>query len=166
MTPEAPNLEAVVQASCETMKVTTEQLRASRDRLTTAVGDGLDAVSLGTPHFSLPEFESLAKELKSGEKFADSIDFYVSTSRGVLGRAEEMGYAQILRDAGGRIVTDTCTYVTPVLNPRIKTVMTNSGKWAWYAPGNLGIATILGSVKECVASARAGRLVRNDALWF
>ena len=166
VTPEAPNLEAVVQASCETMKVTTEQLRASRDRLTTAVGDGLDAVSLGTPHFSLPEFESLAKELKSGEKFADSIDFYVSTSRGVLGRAEEMGYAQILRDAGGRIVTDTCTYVTPVLNPRIKTVMTNSGKWAWYAPGNLGIATILGSVKECVASARAGRLVRNDALWF
>jgi predicted aconitase len=141
-------------------------LRASRDRLTTAVGDDLDAVSLGTPHFSLAEFENLAKELSGGDKLSTAIDFYVSTSRGVLQKAEALGYAQILKDAGGRIVTDTCTYVTPVLNPRIKTVMTNSGKWAWYAPGNLGIETILGSVKECIASARAGKLVRNDALWF
>lgn len=166
VTPEAPTLAAVVNAKVETIKITTAQLRASRDRLTTAVGDDLDAVSLGTPHFSLAEFENLAKELEGGDKFSSSIDFYVSTSRGVLERAEALGYAQILKNAGGRIVTDTCTYVTPILNPKIKTVMTNSGKWAWYAPGNLGIEAILGSVKECIASARAGKLVRNDALWF
>ena len=166
VTPEAPTLAAVVNAKVETIKISTAQLRASRDRLTTAVGDDLDAVSLGTPHFSLAEFEHLAKELEGGDKFSPSIDFYVSTSRGVLERAEALGYAQILKNAGGRIVTDTCTYVTPILNPKIKTVMTNSGKWAWYAPGNLGIETILGSVKECIASARAGKLVRNDALWF
>ena len=166
VTPEAPTLAAVVNAKVEIIKISTAQLRASRDRLTTAVGDDLDAVSLGTPHFSLAEFENLAKELEGGDKFSASIDFYVSTSRGVLERAEALGYAQILKNAGGRIVTDTCTYVTPILNPKIKTVMTNSGKWAWYAPGNLGIETILGSVKECIASARAGKLVRNDALWF
>ena len=166
VTPEAPTLAAVVNAKVETIKISTAQLRASRDRLTTAVGDDLDAVSLGTPHFSLAEFENLAKELEGGDKFSPAIDFYVSTSRGVLERAEALGYAQILKNAGGRIVTDTCTYVTPILNPKIKTVMTNSGKWAWYAPGNLGIETVLGSVKECIASARAGKLVRNDALWF
>ncbi|CAB4342101.1 unannotated protein [freshwater metagenome] len=165
VTPEAPTLAAVVGPNVATMKISTAQLRASRDRLTTAVGDGLDAVSLGTPHFSLAEFAALTKELEIGTKFAESIDFYVSTSRGVLKRAEELGYDKILLNAGGRIVTDTCTYVTPILNPNIKTVMTNSGKWAWYAPGNLGIDTILGSVKECVASAIAGKLVRNDALW-
>lgn len=165
VTPEAPTLAAVVGPNVATMKISTAQLRASRDRLTTAVGDGLDAVSLGTPHFSLAEFAALTKELEIGTKFAESIDFYVSTSRGVLKRAEELGYDKILLNAGGRIVTDTCTYVTPILNPNIKTVMTNSGKWAWYAPGNLGIDTILGSVKECVASAIAGKLVCNDALW-
>jgi len=165
VTPEAPTLAAVVGPNVATMKISTAQLRASRDRLTTAVGNGLDAVSLGTPHFSLAEFAALTKELEIGTKFAESIDFYVSTSRGVLKRAEELGYDKILLNAGGRIVTDTCTYVTPILNPNIKTVMTNSGKWAWYAPGNLGIDTILGSVKECVASAIAGKLVRNDALW-
>jgi predicted aconitase len=44
--------------------------------------------------------------------------------------------------------------------------MTNSGKWAWYAPGNLGIDTVLGSLADCVASARAGKVVRDDALWW
>jgi len=39
-------------------------------------------------------------------------------------------------------------------------VMTNSGKCAYYAPGNLGVAVALGSLAECVASARAGRVVR------
>jgi len=43
--------------------------------------------------------------------------------------------------------------------------MTNSGKWAWYAPGNLGIDTVLGSLSECVASARAGKVVRDESLW-
>jgi predicted aconitase len=43
--------------------------------------------------------------------------------------------------------------------------MTNSGKWAWYAPGNLGIDAALGTLAECIASARAGRVVRDDDVW-
>jgi predicted aconitase len=39
-------------------------------------------------------------------------------------------------------------------------VMTNSGKWAWYAPGNLGIEVAFGSLSECVASAATGKVVR------
>src|SRR3712207_7367209 len=55
-------------------------------------------------------------------------------------------YAGTVERAGARIVTDTCTYVTPVLDPGVRSVMTNSGKWAWYAPANLGIDTVLGSL--------------------
>ena len=32
-------------------------------------------------------------------------------------------------------------------------VMTNSGKWAHYAPGNLGIDVAFGTLAECIASA-------------
>ena len=39
-------------------------------------------------------------------------------------------------------------------------VMTNSGKCAYYAPGNLGVEVAYGSLAECVASARAGKVVR------
>jgi hypothetical protein len=42
--------------------------------------------------------------------------------------------------------------------------MTDSGKWAYYAPGNIGAQVVLGSLAECVASAVAGLVVR-DATW-
>jgi predicted aconitase len=144
-------------------RVTTADLRAARDRLSTASDDSLDAVSLGTPHFSVAEFAALAREVGDGQRFV--VPFFVSTSRAVLAEATRLGHTAPIEAAGARIVTDTCTYVTPVLDPSVRTVMTSSGKWAWYAPGNLGIDTVLGTIAECVASARAGKVVRDDRLW-
>ncbi|SNR65606.1 aconitase X [Blastococcus mobilis] len=165
VTPEAPTLGAAVRPGAPLLPVSTAELRQARDRLTTVTAGRLDAVSLGTPHFSLAEFAQLAAELEAGPPFADSVAVYVSTSRGVLQQAQALGYAGTVQRAGGRIVTDTCTYVTPVLDPGVRTVMTNSGKWAWYAPANLGIDTVLGSLAECVASARLGEVVRDEHVW-
>jgi predicted aconitase len=39
-------------------------------------------------------------------------------------------------------------------------VMTNSGKWAHYAPGNIGVEVAFGDMEECIAAAAAGRVVR------
>ena len=38
--------------------------------------------------------------------------------------------------------------------------MTNSGKMAHYAPGNLGVDIAFGSLEDCLASASAGRVER------
>lgn len=165
VTPEAPDLASVVVPEAPTVEVTTADLHAARDWLSTARDDRLDAVSLGTPHFSVAEFAALARELEDGRPFSDTVDVFVSTSRGVLDEVRRRGHADLVEAAGARILTDTCTYVTPVLRKGVRTVMTNSGKWAWYAPGNLGIETVLGSLSECVASARAGKVVRDDRLW-
>ncbi len=59
------------------------------------------------------------------------------------------------------IVTDTCTYITPIIERAATPVVTNSGKWAWYAPGNLGFDVAFATLEECVDSAEAGRLVRD-----
>ncbi len=165
VTPEAPDLQSVADPGCPVHVVSTADLRTARDRLSTATGDRLDAVSLGTPHFSVTEFAELARVIGSGSAFSDEVDVYVSTSRAVLAEATRLGHLAPIEAAGARIVTDTCTYVTPVLAPGTKTVMTNSGKWAWYAPANLGVDTVLGTLAECVASARAGKVVRDDRLW-
>ena len=61
------------------------------------------------------------------------------------------------------VVTDTCTYITPIVENMAGTVMTNSGKWAHYAPGNLGVQVAFGELEDCVASAAAGRVVRTTA---
>ncbi len=163
VTPEAPPDMSL--GGLPVSAVTIGDLAAARDRLSTATGTDLDAVSIGTPHFSLSEFAALARELAGGSAFDERVDVYVSTSRAVLAEADRLGYVDPLRRAGGRVVTDTCTYVTPILAPTAHTVMTNSGKWAWYAPGNLGVDVALGTLRDCVTSAREGRIVHVDTSW-
>jgi predicted aconitase len=169
VTPEAPTLETALQGSvmdpADMVTVTGADLRAAREELSTARGTRLDAVSMGTPHASLAEIAELARGLTSGGPLDPGVPFYVSTGRGVLRQAREAGYIDVLESAGVTIVVDTCTYVTSILAPETRVVMTNSGKWAHYAPANLGIDVVMGSVEECLTSARAGEVVRNDALF-
>ena len=75
------------------------------------------------------------------------------------------GVEEALRDAGVTVVVDTCTYTAPVVSAVRGTVMTSSGKWAYYAPANLGVDVVFGSLEECVRSAVAGRVVRDDGFW-
>ena len=63
------------------------------------------------------------------------------------------------------MVSDTCTYITPILDPAARVVMTDSAKWAWYAPANLGVEVIFGSRRDCVASAVSGEVRRESPLW-
>jgi hypothetical protein len=89
----------------------------------------------------------------------------VNTGRDVLADAARHGLVASLEAAGVRIVTDTCTYLTPIMGEVDGAVMTDSGKWAWYAPGNIGVGVVFGGLEECVASAAVGRVVRDEGLW-
>jgi predicted aconitase len=163
VTPEAPSLEAATAgADVPVVAVTTERLRAARDELGTAAGDALGAVSVGTPHASLSELERLAGLLAQRRPI---VPFYVNTSRDVLAEADRLSWFSALGDAGVEIVTDTCTYLTPIMDDGGGPVMTDSGKWAWYAPANVGADVAIGGLEECVASAAAGRIVRDESLW-
>jgi predicted aconitase len=119
-------------------------------------------VSVGTPHRSVAEFERLAT-LVDGRRF--TIPFFVNTGRDVLAAAEQAGTAALVRAAGATVLTDTCSYITPVLAAGSGPVVTDSAKWAWYAPGNLGVEVALAGLDECVRSAVEGRLVRDHGLW-
>ena len=53
-----------------------------------------------------------------------------------------------------------------MLPPEIKTLMTNSAKYAYYAPSLLNTRVTFGSLEDCVRSAVDGpRPVRDEALW-
>jgi len=165
LTPEAPTLEEALggRAPLREETIGPERLRAAREELTTAAGDRLTGVSLGTPHFSVSEFGRLVDLLDGARVHAD-VECYVSTARDVLAEVEARGWVGALEAAGVRIVTDTCTYVTPIMRPD-GVVMTNSGKWAYYAPGNIGVEAVFGSLEECVRSAQAGRVTVDEELW-
>ena len=90
-----------------------------------------------------------------------SIDLYVSAGRDTL---QSWGRSEELTNLGVKIVTDTCTYVTTILDGE-GTAMTDSAKWAHYAPGNLGVDVVFASVEECVASAVTGSIELGDPAW-
>jgi predicted aconitase len=166
VTPEAPDVESAFGPSgpAQHVTITPDDLVRARRELTTAAGSRLDVVSVGTPHASVDEIASLATLLRDGPPIDPRVDFYVSTGRSVLAEAQRLGHVRILEESGIRIVVDTCTYVTSVLRPDARVAMTNSGKWAHYAPGNLGIDVVIASLAECVESARAGKVLVDDDL--
>lgn len=169
-TPEAPTLEAALQGHVPIaeIEIGLDELRATRDALSTArgqaVGDPIAAVSLGTPHASLAQLRQIA-DLLGGASVAPGVELLVSTGRDVLSAAEDAGVAGRLRRAGVELLVDTCSYIAPALRATSGPVMTDSAKWAYYGPGNIGASVVLARTADCVASAIAGRLIRDDAPW-
>ncbi len=166
VTPEAPTLEAALggRGPDREIEVTTRDLVRVRDSLSTGTSSPLRAVSIGTPHASLAEFEQLIR-LLGGSRVKAGVGFFVSTGRHILRQIEERGWLEVLAQAGVSVVTDTCTYVTPIIPPGRGAVMTNSAKWAHYAPANIGAQVLFASSAECVRSAVLGTIWRDPELW-
>jgi predicted aconitase len=169
-TPEATSLDEALGGGMptETIQVGLDELRAARDGLSSArgvrPGDAIGAVSLGTPHASLSELSAIADEL-ADDRVASGVEFLVSTARETQELAERQGIGSRLRTAGVGVLVDTCSYLGPILQPSALPVMTDSAKWAYYAPGNIGAKVVFGSRTECVRSAVSGRLWRDPTLW-
>jgi cis-L-3-hydroxyproline dehydratase len=163
VTPEAPTLAAAMQGRQpqQTRDVDMIALRRARAELTTADGDRLDMVVLGSPHFSLAEFRQLAP-LLTGQHVHPRVQFLVTSSRGMALLARQAGHLAALEQFGGKLTVDTCILATPMLPPEIKLLMTNSAKYAYYAPGMLSTRVTFGSLSDCVRSAVAGRVVRQE----
>ncbi|MGA0980928.1 MAG: aconitase X, partial [Candidatus Nanopelagicales bacterium] len=165
--PEAPTLEAALGGRSEVPvhHITAARLNSARQELSTARLDQLDAVSLGTPHASVDEIQEAHDAVIGGPPLADGVAFYISTGRSVFAEAERRGLVAPMEEWGVTFVLDTCTYVTSILRPGTRTVMTNSGKWAHYAPGNMGVDVVLATLEECVASATTGQVTWDRELF-
>jgi predicted aconitase len=160
VTPEAGTAEEAMAGRAPRRAVVVDMADLTRARASLNHGEGpLGAISVGTPHFSLAELDMLA-DMVRGQ--STRVPFYVSTSRDALSRAGESGSIAGIEGFGATIVTDTCTYITPIMDDVRGVVMTNSAKWAFYAPGNLGVDVVFAGLAACVASAISGDLVMGE----
>ena len=166
VTPEAPTREAAFQGydPQESITVTLPMLRESRRELTHTDSEALDMVVLGSPHFSLAEFRSLAP-LVHGKRKHSNVKFLVTSSRAMTQLAKQAGFLDVLQDFGAQLTVDTCILTSPMLPAEVKYLMTNSAKFAYYTPGLLGRQITFGSLKDCVTSAVEGQVVRDESLW-
>ncbi len=116
--------------------------------------NSVDFVSIGCPHASLNELQNVAG-LIGDRKLTAAL--WVTTSRQVRAEAERLGLIAHIEDVGGHVVSDTCLVVAPVEHFGFRTLATNSGKGATYAPGHCGLNVRYGSIEQCIEAAVNGR---------
>ena len=153
VTPEAATLaDATGGADLPEVFVGPDEIVEERARLSSNHNHPPQAVSLGAPHYSTDQLIRLGGWM--GHR-TTVMPLFVNTNRAAVESVPEV--VRRLVECGVTIVTDTCTYITPIIDPSIRVVMTDSAKWAYYAPGNLGVGVVFGSAEECVATALGDR---------
>ena len=152
ITPEAPTLDAACQdvAPQTSISVGPEDISAAAASLCTPTTDTVTATCVGSPHFSPAEFRTLAS-LLGGRQLRTRL--IASTSAATLGYLSESGLLATLERSGVELVTGRCTYYRPIVDGLGNHVMTNSAKWAWYAPSDLNVAVTFASLSDCVERA-------------
>lgn len=166
VTPEAATMEDAFQNQPpeKTVPVQMADLRKMLTKLATVPDGRVDVIALGSPHFSIHEFADLLPLLEK-HPIHPNVEFIVCTNRIVLAALKQRGWLETLQQLGVRVVVDTCVVVTPIVRRKDGVLMTNSGKFAHYSPGNIGFEVVFGSLEECVRSAAQGFVWRDETLW-
>ena len=156
VTPEALDPTQVLEANVPVPveKIRLKDLLLSWRELNSARDSRVDVVSLGNPHFSLSEFAHLARLCRGRHKHPEVV-LAITCGRAVLEQAREAGHIAVIEAFGATLVTDTCWCMLgePVIPLAAKTLMTNSAKYAHYAPGLVGRKVHFANLAECVDAA-------------
>ena len=126
----------------------------------------IDLIAFGSPHFSLSECHALA-DLASGHR-TDGTDVIVTVGQNVLAQARADGTLARLEAFGAQVFPDICwcSITEPLLPPKAHSLMTNSGKYAHYAPGLSGRKVRFGSLADCAETARTGLAPASSPSWL
>lgn len=152
ITPEAQKKEDVVKGDLPVLTFGQAEYDKVCEKF--AQTGPIDFVVIGCPHVSIQEMTEVAR-LVEGKKIKTGL--WVCTSRMVKELGDKMGITKVIEDAGGEIVCDTCPVLCYTLPRGYKTVATNSGKMAHYAPGLWNMEPVMLNTEECIQVALEGK---------
>ena len=159
VTPEAPTERAAFgsNAPIETFVYDKAARRRTYEDLNANARDpNVDYVMLGCPHAALEQIEEACR-LLDGRKISPNCRLWIFTSRAVREAADRAGYTKLVRDAGGHLLTDTCSAIGQALPPGTKVAALDSAKQVHYLPAIMGIQAWFGSTEDCINAALTGR---------
>ena len=156
VTPEAPTREAAFQGREpeERLVFGADELAGVYRTLTTATGPEVDFVYFGCPHATLQEAVELAGRLR-GRTVRPGVTLLISMGYAIEMQARRLGFVQVIEEAGGRVMGDSCP--TNALWPRPRRMATPAVKTGFYAQNLLGCENVLAPSDECVRIATEGR---------
>lgn len=169
VTPEAPSAQAALAGLPPELEhhLTLDELRQAWRELDSAPGHQVDLVALGNPHFSETECHALAKLLQGRQRHPNTA-IVLTLGRAVSAQAERQGDLAVLTAFGVTLITDTCWCMLeePVVPLTARVIMTNSGKYAHYAPGLTGRQVHFGSLADCAEAACTGQASGQLPAWL
>jgi predicted aconitase len=122
---------------------------------------------LGSPHFSFSETSRFAA-LMEGCKCTPATACIITLSRETEQRLDCEGVIEVLDAAGVIVLRDLCwcSISEPVFPPEARHLVTNSGKYAHYAPGLSGRTVRFASLADCARAAVEGHLAGGLPNWL
>jgi predicted aconitase len=159
VTPEALTLEQALggRAPVEVLRYGEAERRATYEKINVTGKDAeVQYVMLGCPHYTIEQIWEAA-QLIEGRKVHPDCELWIFTPRAIKSLADRNGYTKIIEDAGGILMTDSCSAMSRAVPKGTKTVALDSAKQAHYLPAILGVQAWFGSTAECVDAACTGR---------
>jgi hypothetical protein len=159
VTPEADTLDLALNGRTprETIVYGATERRRIYERLNATANDrNVDFIMLGCPHAALEQLQQAA-ELLSGRRVSANCHLWIFTSRAVKRAADDAGYSKTIADAGGVVLTDTCSAFAQALPPGTRVAALDSAKQAHYLPAIMGIQAWFGSTEDCINAAITGQ---------
>ena len=155
-TPEAPTLEAAFGGKEPERKVviTNEDLQEELKKISLEGNRQIDFAMFGCPHFTLEEVKHIAERIE-GKKLRK--EMWILTSSHVKEMAVRMGLDEIITQAGGFIVPDTCPDQPCWGHLNGKVGITESPKCAYY-PQRRGIHFVIRDLDTCIEAALTGEV--------
>jgi predicted aconitase len=159
ITPEAPTLEAALAGHkpLDEFVIGKKDLDEAYRLANTAAGSDIDFILLGCPHLTLRELREVA-EVLDGKSIHSNIKLVAVTTRMLLQQADDLGYGDVIRNAGGILTSDMCIAFA---GTQVKgTIATNSIKAVFFYAGfssDEQRKVRFGSTKDCAQSAVSGK---------
>lgn len=149
------------------VSVSLQDLRDCWHKLNSNVDSSVSLISLGNPHFSSAEIEELSCLVKGREKHPKT-SMVITTGRAMYEKSAQAGHVAVIESFGASFMTDTCWCMIgdPIIPSPGQNLMTNSGKYAHYAPGLVNRGAHFGSLRQCVEAAETGICVGKLPDWL
>ena len=151
VTPEARTVEEAFgkNRAEESFTFSTRERDLTKNEMCTARDGKINAVLVGCPHYTITEIKRAA-QLLEGKKLRKDVQFWIYTYKNVELLAERLGYKKIIEKSGAAITSDTCMMISPTELWHFNTIMTDSGKFAYYAPSQVQSEVVFDSIENCV----------------
>ena len=116
----------------------------------------VDYVMLGCPHYNLEQIWEACRLLQGRKVHANSA-LWIFTPRAIKAVADQNGYTKIIEDAGGVLMSDSCSAMSRAVPKGTRVAALDSAKHAHYLPAIVGVKAWFGTTADCIDAACTGR---------